>query len=619
MACDSDKAPETDTQGTVQTDTVTPEGTTDTPVGDTEEPADPTLDEVGSDMQPAEPTTDGLDRTDTEPEDPSAEPTESNPTSEHCESDLLGSETAPEESEEDSETVDGTATEELTEAVTEDTAETSNAIPTETPSEADTQPEDPEETKPGKLIYVSNDELCYLDNMGEEIGCAYEPGEYVNWEKRALTVGKDQVAVFMDRGWVAFDSVNYKFGYIVNGESFFSETYSLEAEDAVVKLATQMGAKNCARFCGGLTVEALQMGTNTVQFCVILDGGVLCYLREYTVTLTQNPVRLDGTYWSVEMERWEVSGHKPGITSASDPSHGGMVRAGGVDEAALLHQGAIGIGTVDLSKYSKVIIYYGCDNSGVTQSHYDSSPHNRIMLSRVDTDLQNSPAPADVIASATYTLMGWTPYALEIDLTGINYNGPVYITVDTLPGTFMLITAIEFIGAGKNEGSGGNDTPTPPSPPAQGSYVPDLHDWEVSGHKKGITSASDPTHGAMVRAGGVTEAALLHQGAIGIGTVDLSKYSKVIIHYGCDNSATTQNYYNNSPHNRIMLSRADTDQQISPAEADIIAFETYTLYGWTPYGLEIDLSGINYNGPVYITMDTLPGTFMLITAIEFVK
>ena len=45
----------------------------------------------------------------------------------------------------------------------------------------------------------------------------------------------------------------------------------------------------------------------------------------------------------------------------------------------------------------------------------------------------------------TYTLHGWTPEAVEIDLSGIDYNGPVFITYDTLPGTFMLVGAIEFI------------------------------------------------------------------------------------------------------------------------------------------------------------------------------
>jgi hypothetical protein len=259
------------------------------------------------------------------------------------------------------------------------------------------------------------------------------------------------------------------------------------------------------------------------------------------------------------------------------------------------------------------VIYFGCDNGAGTQDRYNKNPHNRIMLTKVDTNGLNSPEQADVIASATYALYGWTPNGLEIDLTGINYKGPVYVTMDSLPGTFMLITAIEFIGTDKNE----TDTPAPP--PAQGNYAPDLRDWEISGHRPGITSASDPTYGAMVRAGGAVEAALLHQGAIGIGTVDLSKYSKVIIHYGCDNSGVTQERYNNNPHNRIMLTKVDTDMMNSPEQTDIIASETYALRGWSPYGLEIDLRGINYKGPVYVTMDTLPGTFMLITSIEFVE
>lgn len=496
-----------------------------------------------------------------------------------------------------------------------DTSEDVTEPPDTTSAEPDTLPAEPEETGPGQLLHVSNDELLYMDNMGQQIGSAFGMGEYVSWS-HTVTVGRDQVAVFMDLGWVAFNSSEYVFGYIVNGASYFSDSYAREAEENVVDYAKKIGAIGCARFVGGLTVEALQLGANQVQFCVMLDGDVLCVLREYTVNLTQNPVRLDGTFWLVDMDTWEVSGHKKGITSATDPSHGGMVKAGGVDRGALLHQGAIGIGTLDLSKYSKIVVYYGCDASAVTQGHYNASANNRIMISRVDTDGMNAPDQKDIIASATYPLLGWSPNALEIDLTGINYKGPVYITVDALPGTFMLITAIELIGGEKPEGGDTPSTPTPP--PTEENYTPSMQNWEVTGHKKGITSASDPTHGGMVAAGGVSEGALLHQGAIGVGEVDLSKYSKVIVYYGCDASSVTRNHYNNSPNNRIMLAKVDTDGKNAPEQSDLIAYETYDLRGWTPYGLEIDLTGIKYEGPVYISVDTLPGTFMLITAIEFV-
>ena len=122
-----------------------------------------------------------------------------------------------------------------------------------------------------------------------------------------------------------------------------------------------------------------------------------------------------------------------------------MVGAGGLENGALLHQGAVGVGEIDLSKYSKVIVYCGCDASGVTQGHYDANANNRIILTSADASMTNSPSDEIIIAATTYTLHGWTPAAVEIDLTGIDYNGPVFITYDTLPGTFMLVGAIEFI------------------------------------------------------------------------------------------------------------------------------------------------------------------------------
>jgi hypothetical protein len=50
-----------------------------------------------------------------------------------------------------------------------------------------------------------------------------------------------------------------------------------------------------------------------------------------------------------------------------------------------------------------------------------------------------------VIASVDYTPSGWALTAIEIDLTAVDYNGPVFLTWDTLGGTFMLIGSIEFI------------------------------------------------------------------------------------------------------------------------------------------------------------------------------
>ena len=58
-----------------------------------------------------------------------------------------------------------------------------------------------------------------------------------------------------------------------------------------------------------------------------------------------------------------------------------------------------------------------------------------------------SPAEETIVASTTYELHGWEVAAIEIDLTDVDYNGPVYIAVDALPGTFVLVSEIIFVAA----------------------------------------------------------------------------------------------------------------------------------------------------------------------------
>ena len=174
---------------------------------------------------------------------------------------------------------------------------------------------------------------------------------------------------------------------------------------------------------------------------IVLFNSIESYNKYYGIEDTTPEVE----NYNVPMDQWAVTGHKAGITPANDPSHGPMVAAGGIDNGALLHQGYVGVGEVDLSKYSKVVISYGIDNSQVTIDHYNANPANRIALCKADAAMTNSPTDDNVIASTTYTLQGWKLVTIEIDLTGVDYNGPVFVTYDTLPGTFMLIGAIEFV------------------------------------------------------------------------------------------------------------------------------------------------------------------------------
>ena len=145
--------------------------------------------------------------------------------------------------------------------------------------------------------------------------------------------------------------------------------------------------------------------------------------------------------YNVPQDQWVMTGHNTQLNDASN----GMVAAGGVESAALLHQGSIALGEIDLSKYSKVVVMWGCDNSQVTIDHYNANANNRIMLLNAVMDGVMSPAAETIIAGGTYELKGWAVTAFEIDLTSIDYNGPVWLAIDALPGTFALVASVEFV------------------------------------------------------------------------------------------------------------------------------------------------------------------------------
>ncbi|MBP3665564.1 MAG: hypothetical protein J6K29_00790, partial [Clostridia bacterium] len=147
---------------------------------------------------------------------------------------------------------------------------------------------------------------------------------------------------------------------------------------------------------------------------------------------------------SIPMESWTVTGHAAGLTSKDKEGIGGMVAAGGLNVGALLHQGSVGLGELDLSKYSKVIIKYGIDNGPTTIEKHTANGTNRIMLTTADNNMTMTPG-GDVLAYVDYTPNGWSLMSIEIDLTAVDYNGNVFLTWDTLDGTFMLIGSVEFV------------------------------------------------------------------------------------------------------------------------------------------------------------------------------
>ena len=300
--------------------------------------------------------------------------------------------------------------------------------------------------------------------------------------------------------------------------------------------------------------------------------------------------------YNVPQDQRTVSGHCPQIVGSEGHANSPMVAAGGVASGALLHQGSISLGEIDLSKYEKVVIYFGVDNSDVTWGHYNNSANNRIMLVSADTHLTNSPAEETIIAGATYEPCGWAVVAIEIDLTNVDYNGPVFVTYDTLPGTFMLFSEIEFIGA---------EMPAPAEP-----TIVDLTTVGITG--------SYPTVDVPINAGslGLSEGHVitLHYGSINLGEMDLSQYSKVTVTYatpcGVANGQDMNAEYEATGKRVLLLNAPSAIQdgtafELLPAEDAIVAtapYEISPVYSQI-MTVEIDLTNVDYNGQLYLSFD----------------
>ena len=292
----------------------------------------------------------------------------------------------------------------------------------------------------------------------------------------------------------------------------------------------------------------------------------------------------------VPQDQWVISGHKTVITTPDDSVHGGMITAGGVESAALLHQGSIALGEIDLSKYEKVVIMWGSDNGPGTQELYANNANNRFALVNANKHMQMSPAEDTIIAAQTYELHGWAVAPIEIDLSNVDYNGPVFLTHDSLEGGFALVYSIEFIGAVIPEGAetpdqGGNETPDQggdETPDAPETYTVDLSTVTATGNWPKV---DDPVPGSVF---GRNHCIALHYGSVALGEIDLSKYSKVTVTYATPGedmigAAAVEEY--NKTAKRVMLlntpSAAEGTFECLPEESAIVADANFAETNFT--------------------------------------
>ena len=138
-----------------------------------------------------------------------------------------------------------------------------------------------------EFIHASNDELRYMDEGGNQIGQAFTPGQFDQWTDKVIEFEEGSVHSLVDWGWAAFKSENFSYAYIVNGEEYTAEGFTVEAEQAVLDAITALKGNNGSRFMGVLPTEKLVVGENTVQFIVKLDEDITAVIREYTVVITE--------------------------------------------------------------------------------------------------------------------------------------------------------------------------------------------------------------------------------------------------------------------------------------------------------------------------------------------
>ncbi|MBQ5362732.1 MAG: hypothetical protein IIU63_05225 [Clostridia bacterium] len=185
-------------------------------------------------------------------------------------------------------------------------------------------------------------------------------------------------------------------------------------------------------------------GASSISY-ITGDKAANVGVTQYPVYWAEYPEAAPVENYNVPQDAWTISGHCPQIVAKEGHANSPMVAAGGIDTGALLHQGSVGVGEINLANYSKAIVYIGIDNSPVTVNAHAANAANRLMLTNSDVSMVMSPEAGQIVASVDYTPCGWAITAFEIDLTGVDYNGPVFLTWDSLPGTFMLIGAIEFV------------------------------------------------------------------------------------------------------------------------------------------------------------------------------
>ncbi|MBR2447095.1 MAG: hypothetical protein IKB28_10595, partial [Clostridia bacterium] len=498
-----------------------------------------------------------------------------------------GAETTTEPTTTEPAETDPVTTEPVTEPTTTEPVTEPDTSETETETETE-KPADPVTT------CLSFDELSMITD-GNSVGF-FTPGQSASWDKIA-NVEDYNVDTIKVWGWVGFFAEELgQFGYqIGDAEPVFGE-FTFATEDAVIAAASGSGAKSASRFAIMIPVEYVG-GEGIVVKALARDAvGTVETLVEFTLNKPANPNAPVAFVPAADMAA-TIPG-SPGINGCTLSADGNYVTIDTIGQGDPYYQlpmlnGKGLVATHAVIKYrststhtkSEMFVGSGGGPSGAGDNiQFDLTCDGKWNLMIVDL------SAVSAVADGVVNYLRWDPFAGAADATidmayiGLFNSAEAAVAYDAQFKGVLIDTL---------------NVPTSA--------------WTVTGHREGVQDASDP----MVAAGGVEAGALLHQGYIALGDINLAEMSKVVIYFGVDGSQVTIDAHAANAQNRIILTSADQAMTMSPTEDVVIAAADYTELGWAVHAVEIDLTGVDYNGPVFVTYDTLPGTFMLFSSVEF--
>lgn len=252
------------------------------------------------------------------------------------------------------------------------------------------------------------------------------------------------------------------------------------------------------------------------------------------------------------------------------------------------------LGDYDLSQYASIIVIYGSDGGAMLG---DAGSEIVLTANGAVSDGDNKPLDSAVIlgsAPLTNPTAGDREAVITLDT---DYNGPVYINHKMASSDGIAISAIILM---KKEST----APTEPVEPV----VVDLTAVSISG------SWTAPMDGAGFGLAAGMPVAVLHYGSINLGEMDLSKYSKMTVAYstpvGTLNGSDFGAEYEATGKRVLLLNAPSAVQdgtafELLPADDAIITTAHYDMASATGeiMTVELDLTAIDYNGPLYLSFD----------------